>query len=138
MRGADDNDDSGSPGSGGNGDGTMGYDDDMTGGDDCDDWMPRSRGRKDRQQAGGRIKARSMAERQRRERISEGLQKLRMVVRGQGDTATMLDNAVGYVQKLQKRVASLETAMLLHQAQACKESGPASQANGQDMFRFDM
>ncbi|CAI5471470.1 unnamed protein product [Closterium sp. Yama58-4] len=89
------------------------------GGSDMDDWMPRSRGRKDRQVAGGRIKARSMAERQRRERISEGLQKLRMVVRGHGDTATMLDNAVAYVQALQERVTTLETNMLLHQA-SCK------------------
>ncbi|CAI5484650.1 unnamed protein product [Closterium sp. Yama58-4] len=89
------------------------------GGNDVDDWMPRSRGRKDRQVAGGRIKARSMAERQRRERISEGLQKLRMAVRGHGDTATMLDNAVAYVQALQRRVTTLETNMLLHQA-SCK------------------
>ncbi|CAI5484649.1 unnamed protein product [Closterium sp. Yama58-4] len=101
-------------GSNGCDDGGMGYDD--MGGDDMDDWMPRSRGRKDRQVAGGRIKARSMAERQRRERISEGLQKLRMAVRGHGDTATMLDNAVAYVQALQRRVTSLETNMLLHQA----------------------
>ncbi|CAI5537687.1 unnamed protein product [Closterium sp. Naga37s-1] len=49
--------------------------------DNADDWMPRNRGRKDWQMAGGRIKARSMAERQRRERISEGLQKLRLVPR---------------------------------------------------------
>ncbi|CAI7800557.1 unnamed protein product [Closterium sp. NIES-53] len=89
------------------------------GGNDADDWMPRSRGRKDRQVVGGRIKARSMAERQRRERISEGLQKLRMTVRGHGDTATMLDNAVAYVQALQNRVSTLETTMLLHKA-SCK------------------
>ncbi|CAI5471469.1 unnamed protein product [Closterium sp. Yama58-4] len=90
--------------------------------DDVDDWMPRSRGRKDRQVAGGRIKARSMAERQRRERISEGLQKLRMVVRGHGDTATMLDNAVAYVDALQRRVSALETTLLLHKA-SCKHPG---------------
>ncbi|CAI5529214.1 unnamed protein product [Closterium sp. Naga37s-1] len=65
--------------------------------DDADDWMPRNRGRKDQQMAGGRIKARSMAERQRRERISEGLQKLRLV----------------------RRVTALETTLLLHQA-SCK------------------
>ncbi|CAI5492297.1 unnamed protein product [Closterium sp. Naga37s-1] len=114
---------------GGNGcdDGGMGYDD--MGGDDMDDWMPRSRGRKDRQVAGGRIKARSMAERQRRERISEGLQKLRMAVRGHGDTATMLDNAVAYVQALQRRVTSLETNMLLHQA-SCGGLGQAGGALG--------
>ncbi|CAI5528342.1 unnamed protein product [Closterium sp. Naga37s-1] len=108
-------------------DGGMGYDD--MGGDDMDDWMPRSRGRKDRQVVGGRIKARSMAERQRRERISEGLQKLRMAVRGHGDTATMLDNAVAYVQALQRRVTSLETNMLLHQA-SCGGLGQAGGALG--------
>ncbi|CAI5475528.1 unnamed protein product [Closterium sp. Yama58-4] len=86
---------------------------------DADDWLPRNRGRKDRQMEGGRIKARSMAERQRRERISEGLQKLRLVVRGHGDTATMLDKAVAYVDALQRRVTALETALLLHQA-SCK------------------
>ncbi|CAI5475530.1 unnamed protein product [Closterium sp. Yama58-4] len=84
-----------------------------------DDWLPRNRGRKDRHAAGERIKARSMAERQRRERISEGLQKLRLVVRGHGDTATMLDKAVAYVDALQRRVTALETALLLHQA-SCK------------------
>ncbi|GJP56255.1 hypothetical protein CLOM_g15332 [Closterium sp. NIES-68] len=108
-------------------DGGMGYDD--MGADDMDDWMPRSRGRKDRQVAGGRIKARSMAERQRRERISEGLQKLRMAVRGHGDTATMLDNAVAYVQALQRRVTSLETNLLLHQA-SCGGIGQAGAALG--------
>ncbi|CAI5477071.1 unnamed protein product [Closterium sp. Yama58-4] len=86
---------------------------------DADYWLPRNRGRKDRQMAGDRIKARSMAERQRRERISEGLQKLRLVVRGHGDTATMLDKAVAYVDALQRRVTALETALLLHQA-SCK------------------
>ncbi|CAI5470299.1 unnamed protein product [Closterium sp. Yama58-4] len=86
------------------------------GASDADDWLPRNRGRKDRQMAGGRIKARSMAERQRRERISEGLQKLRLVVCGHGDTATMLDKAVAYVDSLQRRVTALETALLLHQA----------------------
>eukprot|EP00475_Leptophrys_vorax_P000536 TRINITY_DN10297_c0_g2_i1.p2 TRINITY_DN10297_c0_g2~~TRINITY_DN10297_c0_g2_i1.p2 ORF type:complete len:247 (+),score=14.90 TRINITY_DN10297_c0_g2_i1:89-829(+) len=90
------------------------------GGDDVDDWTPRARGRK---LPSERIKARSMAERQRRERISEGLQK-RVVVRGQGDTATMLDNAVAYVQQLQKRVVLLERAMFVHQA-SC--SAPAAQ-----------
>ncbi|CAI5471468.1 unnamed protein product [Closterium sp. Yama58-4] len=114
-------------GSNGCDDGGMGYDD--MGGDDMDDWMPRSRGRKDRQVAGGRIKARSMAERQRRERISEGLQKLRMAVRGHGDTATMLDNAVSYVQALQRRVTSLETNMLLHQA-SCGGLGQGGGAMG--------
>ncbi|CAI5487439.1 unnamed protein product [Closterium sp. Naga37s-1] len=83
---------------------------------DADDWMPRNRGRKDRHAAGERIKARSMAGRQRRERISEGLQKLRLVVRGHGDTATMLDKAVACVDALQRRVTALETALLLHQA----------------------
>ncbi|CAI6009205.1 unnamed protein product [Closterium sp. NIES-65] len=86
---------------------------------DADDWLPRNRGHKDRQMEGGRIKARSMAERQRWERISEGLQKLRLVVRGHGDTASMLDKAVAYVDALQRRVTALETALLLHQP-SCK------------------
>ncbi|GJP56256.1 hypothetical protein CLOM_g15333 [Closterium sp. NIES-68] len=111
------------------------------GADEADDWMPRSRGRKDRQVAGGRIKARSMAERQRRERISEGLQKLRMAVRGHGDTATMLDNAVAYVDALQRRVSSLETTLLLHRA-SCKHPGQpdcsmASPAESPDVFSAD-
>ncbi|CAI7868288.1 unnamed protein product [Closterium sp. NIES-54] len=80
--------------------------------DDTDDWMSR----KDQQMAGGRIKARSMAERQRRERINEGLQKLRLVVRGHGDTANMLHKAVAYVDTLQRRVTAVETTLLLHQA----------------------
>ncbi|GJP56257.1 hypothetical protein CLOM_g15334 [Closterium sp. NIES-68] len=100
------------------------------GGDDMDEWMPRSRGRKDRQVAGGRIKARSMAERQRRERISEGLQKLRMAVRGHGDTATMLDNAVAYVDALQRRVSSLETTLLLHRA-SCQHQIPECTVQGE-------
>ncbi|CAI5481555.1 unnamed protein product [Closterium sp. Yama58-4] len=58
---------------------------------DLDNWLPHNHECKDRQMAGGCIKARSMAERQRWERISEGLQKLRLVVRGHGDTATMLN-----------------------------------------------
>ncbi|CAI5506885.1 unnamed protein product [Closterium sp. Naga37s-1] len=56
--------------------------------------MMRMIGCNDRQIAGECIKARSMAERQRWERISEGLQKLQLVVRGHGDTATMLEKAV--------------------------------------------
>ncbi|CAI5964444.1 unnamed protein product [Closterium sp. NIES-64] len=75
---------------------------------DADDWLPRNRGHKDRQMEGGRIKARSMAERQRWERISEGLQKLRLVVRGHGDTASMLDKAVAYVDALQRRLRQLK------------------------------
>ncbi|CAI5529229.1 unnamed protein product, partial [Closterium sp. Naga37s-1] len=86
---------------------------------DDDDWMPRNCGRKDRQMAGKRIKVRSMAERQRRERISAGLEKLRLVVRGHGDMASMLDKAVAYVNSLQHRVTAMETTLLLHQA-SCK------------------
>ncbi|CAI6006302.1 unnamed protein product [Closterium sp. NIES-64] len=75
---------------------------------DADDWLPRNRGHKDRQMEGGRIKARSMAERQKWERICEGLQKLRLVVRGHGDTASMLDKAVTYVDALQRRLRQLK------------------------------
>ena len=82
-----------------------------------EDWLPRICKRGDSSDKSSKaIKERSMAERHRRERISEGLQKLRVVVRGQGDTATMLDSAVNYVEALQRRVASLEATLLLHQA----------------------
>ncbi|CAI5537674.1 unnamed protein product [Closterium sp. Naga37s-1] len=94
--------------------------------DDADDWMPRNRRRKDLQMVGGRIKARSMAERQRRERISEGLQKLRLVVQGHGDTANMLHKAVAYVDALQ-RMTSQEVFLPLLSLRANEGSGPVEE-----------
>ncbi|GJP64392.1 hypothetical protein CLOP_g21390 [Closterium sp. NIES-67] len=59
-----------------------------------------------------RVTRRSMAERRRRERISEGLQRLRVRVRGRGDTCAMLDRAVKYVDTLERRVMELELVAL--------------------------
>ncbi|CAI5465094.1 unnamed protein product [Closterium sp. Yama58-4] len=79
--------------------------------DDCgtdDGWLPRCQGIRSGSAPNQRIKRRSMAERRRRERISEGLQRLRAKVRGRGDTCSMLDRAVGYVDALERRVVELE------------------------------
>ncbi|CAI7906555.1 unnamed protein product [Closterium sp. NIES-53] len=46
------------------------------------------------------IKMKSHVESQRRKRISDGLKRLRDSVKGTGDTATMLDEAVAYVEGL--------------------------------------
>ncbi|CAI5517733.1 unnamed protein product [Closterium sp. Naga37s-1] len=59
-----------------------------------------------------RVTRRSMAERRRRGRISEGLRRLRAKVRGRGDTCAMLDRAVGYVDALEKRVMELEGVVM--------------------------
>ncbi|CAI6003001.1 unnamed protein product [Closterium sp. NIES-65] len=83
--------------------------------DDCgtdDEWMPRCQGVGTGSAPNQRIKRRSMAERRRRERISEGLQKLRVKVRGRGDTCAMLDRAVGYVDALERRVVELERVVM--------------------------
>ncbi|CAI6010270.1 unnamed protein product [Closterium sp. NIES-65] len=84
--------------------------------DDCgtdDEWMPRCQGVGTGSAPNQRIKRRSMAERRRRERISEGLQKLRVKVRGRGDTCAMLDRAVGYVDALERRVVELERVVMV-------------------------
>ncbi|CAI5471583.1 unnamed protein product [Closterium sp. Yama58-4] len=83
--------------------------------DDCgtdDEWLPRCQGVRSGSAPNQRIKSRSMAERRRRERISEGLQRLRAKVRGRGDTCAMLDRAVGYVDALERRVMELEQVVM--------------------------
>ncbi|CAI7742918.1 unnamed protein product [Closterium sp. NIES-53] len=83
--------------------------------DECgtdDEWLPRCQGVKSGSAPNKRIKSRSMAERRRRERISEGLQRLRAKVRGRGDTCAMLDRAVGYVDALERRVVELERVVM--------------------------
>ncbi|CAI5457956.1 unnamed protein product [Closterium sp. Yama58-4] len=83
--------------------------------DECgteDEWLPRSQGIRSGSAPDQRIKRRSMAERRRRERISEGLQRLRVKVRGRGDTCAMLDRAVGYVDALERRVMELERVIM--------------------------
>ncbi|CAI5457954.1 unnamed protein product [Closterium sp. Yama58-4] len=83
--------------------------------DECgteDEWLPRSQGIRSGSTPNQRIKRRSMAERQRRERINEKLQKLRVRVRGRGDTCAMLDRAVGYMDALEKRVVELERVVM--------------------------
>ncbi|CAI5500735.1 unnamed protein product [Closterium sp. Naga37s-1] len=83
--------------------------------DECgtdDEWLPRCQGVRTGSVPNKRIKSRSMAERRRRERISEGLQRLRAKVRGRGDTCAMLDRAVGYVDALERRVVELERVVM--------------------------
>ncbi|CAI5952998.1 unnamed protein product [Closterium sp. NIES-64] len=77
-----------------------------------DGWLPRCQGIRGGSAPNQRIKRRSMAERRRRERISEGLQRLRAKVRGRGDTCAMLDRAVGYVDSLERRVMELEKVIV--------------------------
>ncbi|CAI6002999.1 unnamed protein product [Closterium sp. NIES-65] len=83
--------------------------------DECgteDEWLPRSQGIRSGLAPNQRIKRRSMAERRRRERISEKLQRLRAKVRGREDTCAMLDRAVGYVDALERRVMELERVVM--------------------------
>ncbi|CAI6010265.1 unnamed protein product [Closterium sp. NIES-65] len=83
--------------------------------DECgtgDEWLPRCQGVRIGSAPNKRIKSRSMAERRRRERISEKLQRLRAKVRGRGDTCAMLGRAVGYVDALERRVMELERVIM--------------------------
>ncbi|CAI5977840.1 unnamed protein product [Closterium sp. NIES-64] len=84
--------------------------------DECgtdDEWLPRCQGIWSGSAPNQRIKSRTMVERGRRERISEGLQRLRAKVRGRGDTCAMLDRSVGYVDALERRVEELERVVMV-------------------------
>ncbi|CAI7737639.1 unnamed protein product [Closterium sp. NIES-54] len=65
--------------------------------------------------SGGRGKNKSVVEKERRERISQELQRLRQTVRGRGDMAAMLDGAVAYVEQLKAQHRELEATLLQHQ-----------------------
>ncbi|CAI5946658.1 unnamed protein product [Closterium sp. NIES-64] len=65
--------------------------------------------------SGGRGKNKSVVEKERRERISQELQRLRQTVRGRGDMAAMLDGAVAYVEQLKAQHKELEATLLQHQ-----------------------
>ncbi|GJP31258.1 hypothetical protein CLOM_g10372 [Closterium sp. NIES-68] len=96
-----------------------------------EEWMPRCQGARSGSGVRSlRIKSRSMAERRRRERISEGLKRLRVKVRGRGDTCAMLDRAVRYVDVLERRVGQLESYVL------AARSDSATAAAGNRMGRF--
>ncbi|CAI5471585.1 unnamed protein product [Closterium sp. Yama58-4] len=77
-----------------------------------DERLPRCQDIRNGSAPNQRIKSRSMAERRRRERISEGLQRLKAKVRGRGDTCAMLDRAVRYVDALERRVMELERVVM--------------------------
>ncbi|CAI5481642.1 unnamed protein product [Closterium sp. Yama58-4] len=83
--------------------------------DECatdDEPLPRCQAARTGSAPNQRVRRRSIAERQRRGRISEGLRRLRAKVRGRGDTCAMLDRAVGYVDALEKRVMELEGVVI--------------------------
>ncbi|CAI5964022.1 unnamed protein product [Closterium sp. NIES-64] len=83
------------------------------------DWRPRTRTRFDAEaKERGVIKPRSMRERKRRDKISEGLQQLRRTlpagaVGPQVDTATMIEVAISHITHLQSQINSLESALLV-------------------------
>ncbi|CAI5465164.1 unnamed protein product [Closterium sp. Yama58-4] len=79
-----------------------------------DDWRPRSRTRFDAEaMRKGEIKPRSMKERRRRDKISEGLRQLRQAIPesllvAQQDMGAMIEAAVLHISNLQARVSKLE------------------------------
>ncbi|CAI5463317.1 unnamed protein product [Closterium sp. Yama58-4] len=79
-----------------------------------DDWRPRSRTRFDAEaMRKGEIKPRSMKERRRRDKISEGLRQLRQAIPesllgAQQDMGAMIEAAVIHISNLQARVSKLE------------------------------
>ncbi|GJP38033.1 hypothetical protein CLOM_g8903 [Closterium sp. NIES-68] len=79
-----------------------------------DDWRPRSRTRFDAEaMKRGEIKPRSMKERRRRDKISEGLRQLRQAIPEsllgpQQDMGAMIEAAVLHISNLQARVSKLE------------------------------
>ncbi|CAI5469468.1 unnamed protein product [Closterium sp. Yama58-4] len=83
------------------------------------DWRPRTRTRFDAEaKERGVIKPRSMRERRRRDKISEGLQQLRRTlpageVGPQIDTAAMIEVAISHITHLQSQINSLESALLV-------------------------
>ncbi|CAI5463977.1 unnamed protein product [Closterium sp. Yama58-4] len=83
------------------------------------DWRPRTRTRFDAEaKERGAIKPRSMRERRRRDKISEGLQQLRRTlpagaVGPQVDTAAMIEVAISHITHLQSQINSLESALLV-------------------------
>ncbi|CAI5493337.1 unnamed protein product [Closterium sp. Naga37s-1] len=64
---------------------------------------------------GQQIKPKSMTEKHRREKISEGMNRLRMVVDAHGDVASMLNYAVDYIQNMQAANKSLRLELLRRQ-----------------------
>ncbi|CAI5469983.1 unnamed protein product [Closterium sp. Yama58-4] len=79
-----------------------------------EDWRPRIRTRLDGKAAGlGRIQARSMKERHRRDRIRRGLEQLHRALpaslaSAQLDTARMVESALKHIKDLQVRIKALE------------------------------
>lgn len=96
--------------------------------ENSNEWEPRVRRKKARGGAGSsansddemavsedgvvRIKAKSMTERQRRDRISDALRRLRGAVNSHGDMATMLNEAVDLIQQQKRRIEELEMQIL--------------------------
>ncbi|CAI7810664.1 unnamed protein product [Closterium sp. NIES-53] len=73
---------------------------------------------------GQQIKPKSMTEKHRREKISEGMNRLRMVVDAHGDVASMLNYAVDYIQNMQAANKSLRLELLRRQLSCgCNASG---------------
>ncbi|CAI5458869.1 unnamed protein product [Closterium sp. Yama58-4] len=79
---------------------------------------------------GQQIKPKSMTEKHRREKISEGMNRLRMVVDAHGDVASMLNYAVDYIQNMQAANKSLRLELLRRQlscgCNASSDIAPAS------------
>ncbi|CAI7750675.1 unnamed protein product [Closterium sp. NIES-53] len=103
------------------------------------DWRPRTRTRFDAEaKERGVIKPRSMRERKRRDKISEGLQQLRRMlpagaVGPQIDTATMIEVAISHITHLQSQVNRMESALLVQSLMEQREN----QQYPRSEFNFD-